>query len=185
MPSDKKSCHGQFDCLQASSCSRRMASMLKILHKVRSYIVWHLENMGFWGTLEVLLSRITKAFTPHKRKRKTVVEDNDLPEDEHVLNLRPGDLVEVKSAEEILATLDKTRRHKGLHWMTGMRKYCGERYRVYKRLETILLESNGEIRKMKNTVLLEGVMCDGAEFCGCDRSCFHFWREVWLRRVPE
>lgn len=48
-----------------------------------------------------------------------------------------------------------------------------------------MLETNGELRKMKNTVLLEGAMCDGKAFSGCDRSCFHFWREVWLRRVPE
>jgi hypothetical protein len=66
-----------------------------------------------------------------------------------------------------------------------MKDYCGKRYRVFKRLETILLESNGQLRKMKNTVLLEGVTCDGSEFYGCDRSCFHYWREVWLRRAGE
>jgi hypothetical protein len=99
--------------------------------------------------------------------------------------LRPGELVEVKSIDQILTTLDKRRRHDGLLWMVGMRKFCGKRYRVFKRVETIMLENNGESRKMKNTVLLEGVMCDGSEFCACDRSCFHFWREAWLRRVVE
>jgi hypothetical protein len=33
------------------------------------------------------------------------------------------------------------------------------------------------------TVLLDGVMCDGTEHGGCDRSCFLFWREEWLKRV--
>jgi hypothetical protein len=101
------------------------------------------------------------------------------------LDLRPGELVEVKSVDEVLATLDGNRRHKGLLWMTGMRKYCGTRRRVYRKVEKIMLESNGQLRNMKHTVLLEGAMCDGRAFGGCDRSCFHFWREAWLRRVPE
>jgi hypothetical protein len=102
---------------------------------------------------------------------------------QETLALQPGELVEVRPIEEILATLDRHRRHKGLLWMTGMRKHCGRQYRVYRRVQRITLESNGELRNMKNTVLLEGVMCDGREFGGCDRSCFHFWREAWLRRV--
>ena len=69
--------------------------------------------------------------------------------------------------------------------MCNMWKFCGKRFKVYKRLERILLESNGEYRTVKNTVLLEGVVCDGQEFYGCDRSCFHFWKEAWLRRVNE
>jgi hypothetical protein len=37
---------------------------------------------------------------------------------------------------------------------------------------------------MKNTVLLDGAICDG--WGGkCDRSCFFFWREAWLRRVES
>jgi len=102
---------------------------------------------------------------------------------QEVLALQPGELVEVRPIDEILATLDRHRRHKGLRWMTGMRKHCGQRYRVYRRVQRIMLESNGELRNMKNTVLLEHVMCDGREFGGCDRSCFHFWREAWLKRA--
>jgi len=56
--------------------------------------------------------------------------------------------------------------------MTGMRRFCGGRYRVLMRVDKIILESNGELRTMKNTVLLEGVMCDGKDFCGYDRWCF-------------
>jgi hypothetical protein len=101
------------------------------------------------------------------------------------LNLQPGDWVEVRSEEEILAMLDKNRKYKGLGWMAGMSKHCGKRYRVFKRLETILLESTGEYRKVKNTVLLEGVICDGSPFNGCDRSCFFYWREAWLNRAEK
>jgi len=114
-----------------------------------------------------------------------LTRNSPLPPDSEVLGLRPGELVEVKSVEEILATLGPDRKCRGLLWMTGMRKFCGKRYRVLKRVESILLETNGELRTMRNTVSLEGVMCDGAEFGACDRSCFHFWREAWLRRVTQ
>jgi hypothetical protein len=103
--------------------------------------------------------------------------------DDKVLNLQPGEWVEVKSKEEILATLDEKDAYKGLGWMCNMWKHCGKRYCVYKRLEKMVLESTGECRQLKNTVLLEGVTCDGKEWYDCDRSCYHFWREVWLRRV--
>ena len=104
---------------------------------------------------------------------------------DEVLNLPPGELVEVKSEEEIRATLDEDGKCKGLHWMPEMRKFCGGRFRVLKRLERMLLESTEEYRKVKNTVLLEGVICDGQAHLDCDRSCFHFWREAWLRRVKK
>lgn len=65
-----------------------------------------------------------------------------------------------------------------------MLKFCEKRFRVYKTLDKILLEATGELRKIKTpTVLLEGVICDGKAHGGCDRSCFCFWREAWLRRV--
>lgn len=97
--------------------------------------------------------------------------------------LQPGDLVEVKRDEEIQKTLDSKGRNKGLQFLPEMREFCGKRFRVHKRVERIIIETTGEIRRMKNTVLLEGVMCDGSAHFGCDRSCFYFWREIWLRRV--
>jgi hypothetical protein len=60
--------------------------------------------------------------------------------------------------------------------------FCEQRFRVHKRLETLFLEESRQIRKMKNTVLLENVFCDGSSY-RCDRSCFYYWREAWLRKV--
>jgi len=65
--------------------------------------------------------------------------------------------------------------------MPMMRVCCGKEFRVYKRVEKIVLESTGEIRRLKNTVLLEDAICDG--IYGCNRSCFFFWKEAWLERV--
>jgi hypothetical protein len=62
-----------------------------------------------------------------------------------------------------------------------MAKFCGKKYTVRKRVERIMLESTGQLRGIRNTVLLENVTCE--DLYGCDRSCFHYWREAWLRRT--
>ena len=101
------------------------------------------------------------------------------------LDLQPGDWVEVRSEQEIRATLDDRERHRGLYFMPEMRKYCGQTLRVRKRVENIMLESNREMRRVKiPTVILEDAVCDGESSGGCDRSCYLLWREVWLRRAP-
>jgi hypothetical protein len=174
-----KSCHGVVDCLQSGSSRWVLNPMARPWQKLRSYVVWHIENLGRGNGLRTAFLRLWR-----KGGRLSLNEGQggQTPMLEN-LALQPGELVEVKSIDEILATLDRNRRHKGLLWMTGMRPHCGKQYRVYRRVRRITLESNGELRNMKNTVLLEGVMCDGREFGGCDRSCFHFWREAWLKRI--
>jgi len=101
---------------------------------------------------------------------------------EPALKLQPGDWVEVKSLREIHQTLDAQGRHRGLLFMPGMSEYCGRRMRVFKRLDRMMLEATGEMRNVKNTVLLEESICNGVGQ-RCDRACFHFWREVWLRKI--
>lgn len=102
------------------------------------------------------------------------------------LHLQTGEWVQVYSINEINATLDKKRKYKGLLFMKEMEKFCGGRYRVFKIVETIKLEPTGEIRRLRSpTVFLEGVYCDGERHKGCDRACFHFWKEAWLKRISE
>jgi len=100
------------------------------------------------------------------------------------LDLQPGDWVEVRSTREISSTLDDEGKHRGLSFTREMQKFCGKRFRVYKRLDKIILEATGELRTIRSpTVLLEGVICDGQFHGGCAKSCFCFWRAIWLRRV--
>lgn len=172
-------CHGVAQPLRCGSQRWLWSPMAKPWQKLRSYFVWHLENYGWCKGLRVACLGLWRR---SKRPLRAKSPGQGIPSQE-TLDLQPGEWVEVKSAREILATLDHNRRHRGLLWMTGMNKYCGRRYRVHKRVQRITLESNGELRTMKNTVLLDGVMCDGREFGGCDRCCFHFWREVWLKRI--
>lgn len=102
-----------------------------------------------------------------------------------VLGLQPGEWVEIKSEEEVTATLDASGKNHGLGFMPEMWPYCGQRARVMRRVEKICLEeASRTVRSMKNTVILEGLFCQGNGI-GCDRACFYFWRECWLKRIPS
>lgn len=94
------------------------------------------------------------------------------------LELRPGELVEVRSHDEIAATLDEQRKHRGLEFCPGMPAHCGKRYRVATRVDRIILEATGQMRPLRDTVTLEGVDCPN-----CARRNPFYWREAWLKRV--
>ena len=100
------------------------------------------------------------------------------------LNLMAGEMVEVKSFDEILQTLDKNGRNKGLHFTSDMKQYCGRQFKVRNKLERMIREETGEMLEIKNTVTLEGVICSYPyRFAGCPRAELQFWREIWLKRV--
>lgn len=119
-----------------------------------------------------------------QRWGRTRALDTVNPISGEILGLQPGEWVEVKSEAEVRSTLDSHGRLRGLAFLQGMIPCCGRRFRVYKRLELLFWEESGKQRRMKNTVLLAGSICDGAGI-GCDRSCLYFWREAWLCRVPD
>lgn len=102
------------------------------------------------------------------------------------LGLRPGDWVEVKPLGEIAATLDRHGKNRGLEFSRYMIPFCGGTYRVRARMENFIDERNGEVRRLENTVLLEGVACGGETTSGpCRRAEYLYWREIWLRRAPD
>jgi hypothetical protein len=100
--------------------------------------------------------------------------------------LRHGDLVEVKSATEILATLDDCGALDTLPFMPEMVQYCGRRFRVDKTADKICdtIQLTGS-RRLPNTVLLEDLRCDGSGHDGCQAECRLFWKEAWVRRVKD
>ncbi len=108
------------------------------------------------------------------------------PAPQALLDLKPGDLVEVKSHAEILATL-RGRHHRGLSFAPEMVRYCGGTYRVRARVEKILDERSGRMLHMKHDcIVLEDVVCQSECSRGrlfCPRAIYPYWREIWLRRV--
>lgn len=99
--------------------------------------------------------------------------------------LRAGDWVEVRTKEEILSTLDSSGSFEGLPFMPQMFKYCGKRFKVYKRShKTCDTVTNTGGRWLPNGVHLD-LRCDGEAYGGCQAACLIFWKEAWLRPVNE
>ena len=100
------------------------------------------------------------------------------------LDLRAGELVEILPREEILATLDCRGELDSLPFMPEMEAWCGQRARVFRRVEKIFdwITESG-LRRMRDTVILEGLRCDGSAHGGCQADCPALWKEAWLRRA--
>lgn len=100
--------------------------------------------------------------------------------------LEAGDLVRIKSADEIQKTLNRWKEHKGSGFMDDMWQYCGTEHRVLKPVKRFVDERDYKVKKLKGVVLLEGLNCIGTPILGgCDRNCYYFWREAWLEKIEE
>jgi hypothetical protein len=102
--------------------------------------------------------------------------------------LRPGDVVEVRSAAEILATLDNDAAVESMPFMPEMARHIGRRYTVTRRVDKIcdtVSSSQNWSRRMHATVYLEDLRCDGSGHSGCQAGCKIYWKEAWLRRVDD
>jgi hypothetical protein len=87
----------------------------------------------------------------------------------------------VLSPEEIQTTLDAEGKLDGLPFMPEMIKYCGQKFRVSRRADRFFLDRLFYVAKLKNTVFLEGLRCDGQAHDGCQMRCELFWKEAWLK----
>jgi hypothetical protein len=97
-----------------------------------------------------------------------------------------GDLVRVRSYEEILSTLDPFKELKGCAFLPEMMQYCGTTQLVLKSMQVFLDERDYKVKKARGVILLENVICNGTPAFGpCDRCCFLFWREEWLEKAAE
>jgi len=102
-------------------------------------------------------------------------------------DLRVGEVVEVRSRDEIYRTVNIQNRNRGLQIDAEMTKYCGGRFRVASRVTRIINEQTGQMMHFKNPcIVLEGADCMG-EYSPmrllCPRRITTYWREIWLRRV--
>lgn len=101
-----------------------------------------------------------------------------------LLDLQPGEMVRIKSQQEIEATLNEKGLNRGMGFAEEMARYCGRTARVQGRVTRCLDEKTGKMLTMKNPcILLEDVVCAGADLANCPRQAMTFWREIWLERV--
>ncbi|HVS82517.1 MAG TPA: hypothetical protein VHE60_12370 [Pyrinomonadaceae bacterium] len=94
----------------------------------------------------------------------------------------PGDLVEVRSASDVLSTLDEKGTLESLPFMPEMLAFCGRQFRVSRQAFKTCVDDR-EMRRLEDTVFLEDVRCDGASHGGCARACLVFWKTAWLKRA--
>jgi hypothetical protein len=99
------------------------------------------------------------------------------------LKLRVGDLVEVRSPQEILGTLDRKGQLDGMPFMPEMFAFCGRQFKVlsraHKTCDTVFPVRG---RRVTDAVHLE-TRCDGQAHGGCEAGCLIFWKQAWLKRL--
>jgi hypothetical protein len=161
------------------------------LWDVRSYVG---EYMSGNVTIGRLLRVAARAAVQEPMRKLGLLPEIHLPgtraeaASDPPLHLRPGELVQVKTKEEIAATLTPDGRHRGLWFDREMMPYCGGTFRVRQRIERFIDERSGRMVEFKKSdcVTLEGGVCSGdlsVRRWFCPRAIYSFWRECWLRRV--
>lgn len=97
-----------------------------------------------------------------------------------------GDEVETRSFAEIRATLDEHDCLDGLPFMPEMLALCGQRARVFRRVDKIYDYGRSKVlRRMAGTVLLRQMRCSGAAHGACQAGCYIMWKEAWLKPLPH
>jgi hypothetical protein len=97
---------------------------------------------------------------------------------------RAGQLVRVRRADEIAATLDQEGTLDGLPFMPEMTRFCGGTFEVRRSAHKTCAYLEG-IRRMDAAVHLEGLLCDGSAHGGCQSRCSFFWKDAWLEPVVD
>jgi len=112
----------------------------------------------------------------------TVMEQTTTPHE--VLDLRPGEVVRVRSKREIERTLNYRSRNRGLWFDKELLRFCGGEYRVLQRVDRLIEESTGKLIQLTNPcIILDGVTASGEYHAFCAQNESIFWREIWLERV--
>ena len=104
--------------------------------------------------------------------------------------LKTGDFVQVKTAEEIAATLSEDGTLDNLPFMPEMLEHCGRRFKVLRRAEKSCVEI-APMRYMfcefhhNDVVILDTLRCSGSAHEACGRGCILFWKSAWLHQVDS
>jgi hypothetical protein len=145
---------------------------------VRISMMFRAMLIAWWN---ILMRRLGRSTYPYLRGRVT----GKTPAE--TLGLQPGEWVEVKSADEIMATIDTRQRNRGLWFDVEQLRFCDKRFRVLRRVDRLIDEKTGRMLKLPtDCIILDGVVCSGelsTKRLFCQRAIYPYWREIWLRRV--
>jgi hypothetical protein len=94
-----------------------------------------------------------------------------------------GQWVEIRTKQEILATLDQDGCLEGMPFMPEMFAFCGQRFKVHKSAHKTCDTVNPiRSRRLNQTVHLQ-TRCNGSAHGGCQAQCLLFWKDAWLKPV--
>jgi hypothetical protein len=144
-------------------------------------------GLGLGAAVRWTYDTIQKAWGGTPYPARTGMIPTGAPTPSVKLNLKKGELVQVRGYREILETVDEGSFNRGMSFDPEMVPYCGGRYRVLDRVDQIINEKTGKMMRLrKDCIMLEGVVCRACyskyrRFC--PRSIYPYWREIWLERV--
>ena len=141
-------------------------------------------NFRLSAVLKGLLVFVFNRLQHHRNGRQIPhVEGKLKATPKELLDVVPGEVVEVKSKLEIMETLNVKEKNRGLSFDAEMVPYCGGQYKVLKRVEKIINERTGKMMVMRgDCIMLDSVTCQAHYHVFCPRSIYPYWREIWLRR---
>jgi hypothetical protein len=95
-----------------------------------------------------------------------------------------GEVVEIKPYDEVVRTLDAEGCYESLPFMPEMKRFCGQRARVFRRVDKIYdYGRTKKLRRLDDAYLLIHLRCDGAAHGGCEAACYILWKSAWLTRA--
>jgi hypothetical protein len=130
-------------------------------------------------------------FNSAQRKLGSVVAPYREPTDRktsptEVLDLQPGDIVRVKTRQQIEKTLNSASKNRGLWFDREMHRFCGGEFRVASVVRTLVEEASGKLMTMGSPcIVLEGVSATGEYLGLCPQNELVLWHEIWLERVTS
>src|SRR5262249_40767385 len=114
----------------------------------RNLTVWQLlRGLAFHclSKLEKLRSSSPQPFMRRRARGAMPVER---------LDLQPGELVRVKSKQEIMSTCDRELKNRGLFFDIEMVPYCNRTFRVLRRVDHIIDERSGKMLHLRNPCVI-------------------------------
>ena len=79
-----------------------------------------------------------------------------------VMNLKPGELVQVRSKNEIMRPINAGQKNRGLWYDEEKLPYCNTVHRVLARVEIVIDEKTGKMINIPGScIILNGVVCSG------------------------
>jgi hypothetical protein len=168
------------------------ASLRRVLTSFLYSVYYNLSQagIGLGPVMRWIYNKLCPLWSRSKWPRTPGFIPDGSPTPAMKLNLQPGELVRVKSHEEILKTVTFSNINRGMCWDAELVPYCGGTYRVLKRVNRLIDEKTSKMVEMKTAcIILDSVVCQ-ARYSDCRMLCpkamYPYWREIWLERVnPE